>query len=289
MAIELVEAAAATTPTTADPAVMAEATKAATVSPTTWRDGIAEDLRTHPSLADFKDVGSLAKSYVETKALVGKRVDGLVKIPGEQATADEVTAWRKAIGVPEQPDGYTVRLPDGVTVHAETLAAFRKRAHDLGLTPKQAEALVQFDLERHQASQQQAHTQAATAKTEAEKALRAEWKEQFDTRLALTQRFVEQYGGAELIDELDVNGKANSPKLIRLLEKIATEYHERGLVRGESTAKRTEEIRQRLAEIQADKDFRNDFDNPARHALLVKERYALVTDLARREAMKPSA
>jgi hypothetical protein len=289
MAIELVEAApAATTPTAADPSIQAEAARAAAVSPTTWRDGIAEDLRTHPSLADFKDIGSLAKSYIETKAMVGKRTDGLVKIPGEQATAEEVAAWRKAIGVPDKPDGYTVRLPEGVSVHEETLNAFRQKAHELGITPKQAEALVQFDIERYQSSQRRSHETSAAAKTEAEKALRSEWGPQFDTRLALTQRFVEQYGGEGMIDELEVNGKANSPKLIRLLEKIATEYHERGLVRGESTAKRTEEIQARLAQIQADKDFRNNFENPARHDLLVKERYALLTDLARREGMKPA-
>ena len=82
-----------------------------------WRTGLTGDfapLAQEPSLASFKgkdwaEVGpALAKSYVETKKLVG--VKTTLKIPDEHATPDEVAAYRKAVGVPDTPDGYRTQI-----------------------------------------------------------------------------------------------------------------------------------------------------------------------------------
>ena len=47
-----------------------------------WRDSLAEDLRSEPSLKDFKDINSLAKSHVSAQKMLG----GSIRIPGEDAS-----------------------------------------------------------------------------------------------------------------------------------------------------------------------------------------------------------
>ena len=52
----------------------------------TWRDGLPDDLQGVKTLEKFKDVDALAKGYVHLE----KYFDGTIKIPGENATAEEV-------------------------------------------------------------------------------------------------------------------------------------------------------------------------------------------------------
>lgn len=80
-------------------------------------DAAAPDFKTalgeyakDPALADFKDPQSLAKSYLETKKLVGQKLG----IPGADATPEAKAAFEKAMGVPDAPEGYGLdKLPDG--------------------------------------------------------------------------------------------------------------------------------------------------------------------------------
>lgn len=59
----------------------------------------------------FKDLDAVAKSYREAEK--GLRDGGRFKVPGEGATPEEVTAYRKAIGVPDDAKGYEIKAPNG--------------------------------------------------------------------------------------------------------------------------------------------------------------------------------
>jgi hypothetical protein len=284
MTIEMVEAAPAATPsTTSDPTVTTQATKAAAAVPTTWLDTLPDDLKTHPTLTKYKTDVEAHKGHVELAKALGQRMDGMVKIPGEKATPEDWAAYRKALGVPEKPDGYTMTLPEGVAADPQTLAAFRAEAHDMGLTPRQVERLVKFDLGRLQSMQRKQSETADAAYQASEKALRDSWGGEFDTRLALVTRFVEQYGEAGLVDELEMRGKANNPKLLRLLSKVALDYNERRMIQGDTGARRLDEVKARLAQVIADPGWRTQYDNPAKYQALLKEKMELVAEIDRRE------
>lgn len=59
----------------------------------------------------FKTLDELATSYRSAEQAI--RDSGRVKIPGEGASEAERSAFNKAIGVPDTPEGYTIALPIG--------------------------------------------------------------------------------------------------------------------------------------------------------------------------------
>ena len=59
-------------------------------------------LKDNPSLKVFNSPEMLAKAYVDTKAMVGKKVTA----PTDSSTPEEIAAWRKLVGAPNDPNEY---------------------------------------------------------------------------------------------------------------------------------------------------------------------------------------
>lgn len=109
-----------------------------------WREGWDGALKDNPALKDFKSAADLAKSYVETKKMVGQKING---IPGKDATPEQRAEFNKALGVPETPEGYEFKAPDGLPealrdlYSEEDSAKWAKRMHELGVPKETANTL----------------------------------------------------------------------------------------------------------------------------------------------------
>lgn len=174
-----------------------------------WRDGIPEDIRASEALKDFKDVGALAKSYVETKALVGrslrlpgpdaseadkkafreelkKKVPTLIELPEDEKQFEEVASqlWKR-LGKPDDEKGYPAikDLPEGVEVNEDEI---RQLAKGLGLTRKQYAQLVSGVVEDRK--------KRVELESESRKALKKELGEAFDERLSAAAAAAKQLG-----------------------------------------------------------------------------------------------
>ena len=135
-----------------------------------WLDGLEDDeLKGNESLANFEDVGALAKSYLETKSMVGK---GLF-VPTENANDEQRAAFYdkvleqapslmmrpnmenddarkaffKSLGVPEDSSKYEEVKVDDIGFDEDRDTAIRKAAHEAGLTPAQYKSVVTGMLE----------------------------------------------------------------------------------------------------------------------------------------------
>ncbi len=75
-----------------------------------WRGTLEEDLREDKSLIVFKSVGDLAKSFVNTKKMVGANV---IPVPGDTSTEGEWQEYHKAGGRPETVADYNLKAPEG--------------------------------------------------------------------------------------------------------------------------------------------------------------------------------
>lgn len=176
----------------------------------------------------FKDLDGLVKAYRDTEKAL--RDSGRVKMPGEGAPAEEVAAWRTAIGVPEAPEGYEVKLPEtngGLELNTDLIGKLTKAAHEIG-TPKAAfEALagvfVQEQVNEHLASVK-AQTDEANAKL-------AEWGAQKDAKLADCQAAMRALG----VDRAELaawQGAVGSAKVLERLAKIGGGIAEDTLITG---------------------------------------------------------
>lgn len=93
----------------------------------------------------FKDLDGMAKSLRSAEQAIHD--SGRVKIPGEGASAEEVSAYRKAMGVPEDASGYEFKAPVGedgepIKLDGEMLTRLAQSAHKHGIPKAAAEALV---------------------------------------------------------------------------------------------------------------------------------------------------
>lgn len=123
---------------------------------------LPEELKQEKSLANFKNLHDLAKGYMDTKAALSKKMDGMIKIPGEGSTPEEWAAYHKALGRPDKPEEYNVPHIDGVTMPVEDveLQWFRETAHKYGMNQKQFAAIYGGYLQRREAALQQLNDSA---------------------------------------------------------------------------------------------------------------------------------
>lgn len=116
----------------------------------------------------FKDLDGVTKALRFAEKAIHD--SGRVKIPGEGATPEEVAAYHKAIGVPEDPKGYEFKAPEGpngepLPLNGPLLERLASAGQKLGVPKGALESLaaeiMQGELdERHQFdSEQQAAAQ----------------------------------------------------------------------------------------------------------------------------------
>lgn len=98
-------------------------------------------------------VAEIFKSYDNAQKLIGQRPP--VTPPGDDATPEQIKAWRQYVGIPDDAGAYKYEAPklegdDARLVEhlnkerpAEFISAMAAKAHELGITPKQFAALAE--------------------------------------------------------------------------------------------------------------------------------------------------
>jgi len=115
------------------------ASAAAPAAPANFLESLPEDLRDNPSLRNFTDAGSLAKSYVHARSMIG--ADSIGK-PQQSWTPDQYTQFYAETGRPKNASDY--QLDFDVDVDDNDLSALQQAMFDAGLAPRQAQTIVQY-------------------------------------------------------------------------------------------------------------------------------------------------
>lgn len=181
-------------------------------------EGETASLRDWAKSVGVKDLNQLAKIARDNQRAL--RESGRVKVPGENASPEEVAAWRKAIGVPDTAEGYKldpVKGPDGSEVQLDNglLGRLAAKAHEIGVPEAAYKALVGDYV---QAQLEEFSTMEAGQRTEA-----AEWvKAQGDkaaAKSAAVNRAAEALGldGEEV---LKVRNALGSKRALDMLAKL---------------------------------------------------------------------
>lgn len=149
----------------------------------------------------------------------------------KDATAEQITAYRKDNGIPEKPEAYLAALPKEV---AETLSdedkaiitPYLSALHELNLTPTQASKLIavrQAEQDRQVEMRTEADTQL---RTKTEDALRADWGANYRAEINnihnLLRSFPEDVREGLLQARTpDGNAWVGTPEAIRALAQLA--------------------------------------------------------------------
>jgi len=198
------------------------------------------------------------ESYRNLEKLLGAdKANNAVVIPRADADAKEWAAVYDKLGRPSAPDGYKVQLPEGgdPEFHKATMG----KLHELGLTQKQGETLMNWYNESVMQQMQQVETRRAETFNQEEAAVRQEWGAAYTQNLAQAQNAARGLGlNAETIDALaDTLGHKAT---MNLLAKIGTRLGEDSFVSGDvnnsfGNAMTPAQAKAQIQSLMSDKDF----------------------------------
>ena len=198
-----------------------------------WRSDLPEDLRkTAERFASVADTVRAIENF--------RKRESQVRVPGKNATEEEISAYRKAVGIPEKPDDYEFsdlseeELTDEIKTSRQE---WSKRFHQLGIPKESAKALskmVNDDQQKYMSAQVEADK--AFSKSQ-EDALRAEWKGDFDKNKTLANRAfkdIAERAGIKLNDLTKIETKdgrflMDRAEIVKLFSIIGREMAEGSL------------------------------------------------------------
>ena len=183
---------------------------------------IPEDLRADPSLSPIKDVENLARSYVNAQRLIGSD-----KLPMPvNPTAEDLDNIYNRLGRPETAEGYSFET-DGNIITEETAKGYADIAHKLRLTPDQASGVLEYYKDIAQNSVAQTQQQEAESRERVEQELKAEWGNNYESKLIAAKNVVDEFASAEILDMQLADGTriGNHPEFIKAFAKMADFRH----------------------------------------------------------------
>ena len=179
---------------------------------------IPEELRDHPSLGPIKDVENLARSYVNAQRLIG--ADKL-PIPANPTDEDLDNIYSR-LGRPERADGYEIAV-DGNIVTEDVAKSYADVAHNLRLTPDQANGVLEYYRAMVQESGSMSEAAESQQRNQTEMSLRKEWGDEFDARIEDAGKIAKQFGSNELLEMRLADGTkvGNHPDFIKAFANMA--------------------------------------------------------------------
>ena len=151
-----------------------------------WQGTLGEDIREEKSLLSFKSVGDLAKSFVNTKKMVGANV---ITIPTDISTPGEIEAFHIAGGRPDTVADYNLKAPEGFPEEVleevfpkARLEAWQERFFKGGVSKKAADHFI-AEFANDMITDLQAMTQAKELEaTELTTGLATDWGAAFEQK-----------------------------------------------------------------------------------------------------------
>lgn len=197
---------------------------------TDWRSDMAgEDKELLGFLGRYASKDAALKAFKKTNDDIKK---GVYRKPlSDDPTPDEIAAYRKDFGVPDKPEGYLEKLPEGLVIGDDDrpmVESFLAKMHSANAPAAVTSAALDayYELVDQQAA---AESEAnATAKAAGEDALRSEWGGDYRRNLNILQSHLSTL--PEAVTAAITGGRgpdgialANNPEIIKWLTGLALE------------------------------------------------------------------
>lgn len=261
--------------------------------PEDWRDKLAGgDEKLAKQLARMASPKVLLDSYQNAQKKISS---GQVKTPlPDNATDEQLAAYRAENGIPEKPEGYEVKPPEGFVfgdADKPLIESFQKHAHGKNWSPSQFNEALGWYAQEQEAIQDriaQADTQFRATSVDA---LRSEWGNEYRGNLTAIKNMMSAWpeGMADrLMGGRTADGKriGDDVAFLSTMLNIQKELYPAASVVPAGTQNQTKAISDRIAEInvimQGDEADAKYWRNPA-----LQTEYAQLLDA--QEKMKSRA
>ena len=194
---------------------------------------LIEDEKLQKHAERFTSVDALVQANLESRQKLSKSIVP----PGEDAGEEDVSAYREALGVPKDVDGYDFPLPDGVERTEDMMDSEDTWANlflDNNIPKATADVLIsEFRGEIEKMMGQKAEMDDAYTK-QSEESMRKEWAEDYDKNIIFASRASEALLGddfeeARHIETSDGRFILDNPILVRMFAKLGRDMGEGAL------------------------------------------------------------
>jgi hypothetical protein len=202
-----------------------------------WMEGLEDDLRNDPVLADYRNesdiqgaLPKIIKTMIHGQRLIGQK--GIL-VPKKDAPPEEWDKYYTELGRPKDPSGYEIGKPadwpEHIPYQQEVEEAFRQEMFKIGMPAEAVSKIFKwyngFSLDQHKVYEDQAREAAETGI----KALKKEWGPDFEDNYRAAGGVLVKHGGEDLAGRNDLK---NDPQLLGFLFKVAQALGEDKLVQG---------------------------------------------------------
>ena len=246
------------------PAVV-ESPVESTEAPSSWYDGLSEDVTSHKGFegvkGKIKDVNGLTMSYLNLQSRMGSAEAGGLKAPTAESSPEELSEFYNAAGRPEAAGDYTFDgLPEGLELDTERLTERNAAMHAAGLSQSQYETVMGLYTQEMNMVQDQLQTNMTNVRNESEIALKAEWGTDYDRNLKSVAGVADKFG---VKDALLETGLINHKPILDMLYKVSLSTSEDGIIKTpDSGYNRKDELKTVMAQLRS-----LPFNHPDRTAL----------------------
>ena len=243
-----------------EPTKPAQTTAPAT-EPTGWmsptgeiRDGAPEAVANLLGTKKWTTVEQLATGYIDLEKFTG--VGKHLVIP----EAEDAEGWSNVynqLGRPETHDKYEFGYEGDVTISDELVGQFKQFAHGLGLTQKQFNDVVKFQLDAVAAQSEAYDAQSVTKTEENIVALKQKWGEtNYAVKVKGARIIADSLG---IYQTLEAKGLASDPEIIEMLDTIASRTAE-DVITPQTPITAAKSPQEELDELKKSESFLKRFD-----------------------------
>jgi hypothetical protein len=153
-----------------------------------WTDHLPDDAVPYKeTLAKYKTVPDMAKALANANALIGKKLG----VPGEKSSPEEISAYRKALGVPDSLEEYDftpAEVPEGFAWDKAAMQPFAEAAHKHNIPPGAMKELAGLFAQYESGKLDVVQGLFDQQRQEAVATLRKEWGGDFDKNLSVAKQ-----------------------------------------------------------------------------------------------------
>ncbi len=230
--------------------------------PDTWRQDLAAgDKGFLKTLDRFDSPAALAKAYKELTTKLSSGELRAVKGPGDNATPEQVAAWRNAHGLPENAEAYVsgLKLADGMLAgeaNRPLLASFAEAALAGNWSGEQYSQAVRWYFAMQDRLSAERQRVDGEFKQASARDLMREWGHDYDVNRSTVAQFCDRHFARDLkLDLLNArlpNGTmlANHPGFNKAILEVARIVDPRGALLPNASGAGLSNVESRIAEIE---------------------------------------
>lgn len=209
--------------------------------PHEWMKGLTTEQKADAKLIEAlskfpKGIPDVSKAYVELQSKVGKPV-----VPGNDATEEELNAYREAVGIPKSAEDYTlndVQLPEDTEVATEMEAEVLQLLHGLNVSQAQLDGLRAIYLPILDASRRDAQKIVKDTEEQAlEKMKNRMSPDEFKQGQTFMARAFNKFASPEVAEKFDISGLGNDQGVIDMFIAMGKAIGEALFVDAEATGR----------------------------------------------------